>query len=357
MAKPKVDKRAKLLSMLQTAIELELSTIPPYMVAVLSMKVTDNREAADLIRGIMIEEMLHLALVANVTNAVGGTVHIGPDNVPSYPLKLEFEGKQFKDRKFPVNLEAFSKESVETFMKIEEPQEPPKVRGALAKKLTIPGLTIGEFYMNIIALLEELDTAGNLFTGNSKYQLHDDYYWGSGNRIIPVSDLDSAKKALNIVITQGEGAWQTAATTVSGDQPLQMGHYYRLAEIFYGKHYQKTDDLAKPPTGTPLPVDYAAVYPIKTNPVSKDYAPGTPLARLNAAFNARYTMMLMQLEQALTGTPKTLYTAIMNGMHGLTSVALEMMTTPIAGDRKGRNGCPTFDWVESTNAEPQKRKR
>ena len=57
-------------------------------------------------------------------------------------------------------------------------------------------------------------------------------------------------------------------------------------------------------------------------------------------------MMLMQLEQALTGTPKTLYTAIMNGMHGLTSVALDMVSTPIKGDRKGRTGCPTFEWIE-----------
>ena len=349
MAKPDTDKRLKLLSMLQTAIELELSTIPPYMVAVLSMKVAENREAADLIRGVMIEEMLHLALVGNVTNAVGGTVRIGPGNVPSYPLRMQFEGKKFKDRNFPLNLEAFSREAIETFMKVEEPQQPPKPRGALVKKITIPGLTIGEFYMNIIALLEELDAEGNLFTGNPEYQLRDYYYWGSGNRIIPVSDLDSAKQALNIVITQGEGAWQTNETTVDGGQPLQMGHYYRLAEIFYGRHYQENDDPARPPTGAPLPVDYAAVYPVKTNPKSKDYASDAKLARMNAAFNERYTMMLMQLEQALTGTPKTLYTAIMNGMHGLTSVALDMMTTPIKGDRAGRTGCPTFDWVEDKN--------
>jgi hypothetical protein len=347
MAKPKTDKRAKLLSMLQTAIELELSTIPPYMVAVLSMKVTENREAADLIRGIMIEEMLHLALVGNVMNAVGGTVRIGPDNVPSYPLRMQFEGKKFKDRDFPLNLEPFSKDAVETFMKVEEPQEPPRPRGMLAKTITIPGLTIGEFYMNIIALLEELDAEGNLFTGDPSHQLHDDYYWGGGNRLIPVSDLDSAKRALNVVITQGEGAWQTAKTTVSGDQPLQMGHYYRLAEIHYERQYQQSDDPARPPTGAPLPVDYEAVYPIQTNPKSKDYASDAKLAKLNTAFNARYTMMLMQLEQALTGTPKTLYTAIMNGMHGLTSVALEMMTNPIDGDRKGRTGCPTFDWIEN----------
>src|SRR6266536_2735894 len=138
-------KRATLLAWLQTAIELELSTIPPYLVALLSMKVTSNREAADLIRGVMIEEMLHLALVANVLNAVGGTVQLGPDNIPSYPLRLNFEGKNFKDRDFPVNLAPFSAANIQTFMKIEEPQALAAARVEMVKEIDIPGLTIGEF--------------------------------------------------------------------------------------------------------------------------------------------------------------------------------------------------------------------
>src|SRR4051794_28336931 len=173
------DKRAALLALLQTAIELEWSTIPPYMVATLSMKLTANREAANLIRGVMMEEMLHMALLANVLNAVGGTVHIGPDNAPSYPRRL-FEG-----RDFPVNLAPFSAENVATFMKIEEPRT-----------------SVGAFYRSIVALLEELDRAapGALFTGDPARQLYDDYYWGGGNEIIPVKDLGSAKKALDVVI-------------------------------------------------------------------------------------------------------------------------------------------------------------
>ncbi len=319
------DKRATLLAQLQTAIELEWSTIPPYMVAILSMKLTANREAANLIRGVMMEEMLHMALVANVLNAVGGTVHIGPDNVPSYPHRL------FKDRDFPINLAPFSAENVATFMKIEEPRT-----------------SVGAFYRGIITLLEELDAAapGTLFTGDPARQLYDDYYWGAGNQIIPVKDLDSAKKALDVVIEKGEGAGEHPPFTP--EAPLHMAHYYRFAEIHYRRHYLPSDDPAKPPTGPALPVDYSEVHPIKINP--DGYAPGSKLADLNDAFNSRYTMMLRQLEQALTGTPKVLYTAIMNGMHGSTSTALEMMTTPIEGDPEGRTGCPTFDWLDKAVA-------
>jgi hypothetical protein len=320
------DKRATLLAKLQTAIELEWSTIPPYMVAVLSMKLTANRQAANLIRGVMMEEMLHLALVANVLNAVGGTVHIGPDNVPSYPLRL-FEG-----RDFPVDLAPFSAANVDTFMKIEEPET-----------------SVGAFYRSIVALLEELDAGGALFTGDPARQLYDDYYWGAGNKIVPVQDLDSAKKALGIVIDKGEGAGAHAPFTP--DDPLQMAHYYRFAEIHYQRRYLPTDDPAKPPTGEALPIDYSQVYPIKVNPKARDYAPGTKLARLNDAFNSRYTMMLRQLLQALTGTPKVLYTAIMNGMHGSTAGALEMMTMPIPGDPEGRTGCPTFEWLDKANTQ------
>lgn len=56
--------------------------------------------------------------------------------------------------------------------------------------------------------------------------------------------------------------------------------------------------------------------------------------------------MLLQLEEAMNGNPKVLYTAIMNGMHSLTPIAREMMSTPIEGDAAGRHACPTFEWVE-----------
>ena len=66
------EKQRTLLARLQLAMELEWATLPPYLVAVLSIKRSSNREAADLIRGVAMEEMLHLALVANVMNAVSG---------------------------------------------------------------------------------------------------------------------------------------------------------------------------------------------------------------------------------------------------------------------------------------------
>jgi hypothetical protein len=49
-------------------------------------------------------------------------------------------------------------------------------------------------------------------------------------------------------------------------------------------------------------------------------------------------------KEAMNGTPKTLYTAIMNGMHSLTPVAHEMMKLPLDED-PAHTGCPTFEWL------------
>jgi len=71
---------------LQGAIELEHSTIPPYLQALFSIKHDANTMVANLIRSIVIEEMLHMTTAAIVFDAIGGErVIIKPAFVPFYP--------------------------------------------------------------------------------------------------------------------------------------------------------------------------------------------------------------------------------------------------------------------------------
>ena len=60
-------------SHLQTAIEVEHSTIPPYLCALHSIKDGSNLEAAQIVKSVVVEEMLHMILAANVLNAIGGS--------------------------------------------------------------------------------------------------------------------------------------------------------------------------------------------------------------------------------------------------------------------------------------------
>lgn len=342
----------ELLRWLATALQLELGTIPPYMMAIVSLHPQANRTAAELIRAVMIEEMLHMTLVANLTNSLGGKVVLGPDVIPSYPLAMQFEGKRFKDRRFDVNLQAFSPQAIDIFMQIELPTdwaEREQVNLKAVSELDIDGLTIGQFYDRITERLESLCHQygeAAVFSGNPSLQIGQDYYWSSGGKPIVITQLASAKEAIKTIIDQGEG---THTGIYDGDrrtfgQPAELAHFYRFREIHFARRYRIGDHPHDPPTGEHFAVDYQAVYPIKTNPVASDYAPGTPLAQLNDQFNAQYTLMLMQLEQAFSGVPKALYTAIMNGMHSMVPLAVQMAQQAIPGDAQGRHGTPTFSW-------------
>jgi hypothetical protein len=196
----------KMKGWLQTALELELATIPPYMISLLSIKLPGNREVAEILRGVMLEEMLHMVLVSNVLNAIGGKPRLDANATPRYPFILTFEGKQFTDRQFPVDLAPFSEGAVKTFMEIERPRDADI--GQIDVQRGVPALTIGEFYAAMIKLLEVLEAAdpGRLFVGDESKQFEADYFWSGGGGIVRVKDLASARAALELVAHQGDGA-------------------------------------------------------------------------------------------------------------------------------------------------------
>jgi hypothetical protein len=321
--------------LLQTALELELSTIPPYLVALLSIRKDANRGSANLIRSVMMEEMLHMVLVGNLMSSLGGTVRIGSKEAPRFPLKLAFEGKAFRSREFEVGLQRFSPDALDTFLKIEIPDSL-LARGrqqAAAPALDIAGMTIGEFYEMLGKKLRKLcETYGEpqVFCGEPRKQVSEQYYWGSGGRPVVVSGLASAEQALETIVSQGEGSHDSIDDddTLEFNQPDELAHYFRFNEIRCGRHYRTGDS------------------PHKANPKQSDYAPGSKLAELNANFNRQYSLMLTQIETALNGVPRLLYDAISNGMHALTSIALEMMTLPIDSMVGNLHGAPSFEWVE-----------
>jgi hypothetical protein len=70
---------------LQWAIALEHATLPPYLCALYSIK-GNNEEAAEVLRSVFMEEMLHMTPAANILNAVGGEPEVdAPWMLPSHP--------------------------------------------------------------------------------------------------------------------------------------------------------------------------------------------------------------------------------------------------------------------------------
>lgn len=342
------EKKHLVLAKLQTAMELELSTIPPYLTAMFSIKPGTNVETAQIIRSVFMEEMLHMILAANTMSALGGTVKLGEENIPSYPCRLKFRGETFKYREFDVHLAALSKDTVDIFKQIEQPEFLDTLKAS--EDLEIPGFTIGEFYNGIksdlIALCKEFGEPG-VFIGNPENQVSEQYYWSGGGKPIVVTTLEQALRAVDIIIEQGEG---TSGSLSDGDsnyfqQQNEIPHYFRFNEVFMQRRYSSHDKPQDPPSGERLEVDYTQVYPIKTNCKRADFVAEPKLQTLNNNFNANYSMMLTQIAEGFNGNPRVFYTAIMNGMRSLTPIALNMVQIPIPNDEHGRHGAPSFEWL------------
>jgi hypothetical protein len=148
-----------LLGALQTAIQLELSTLPPYLTAMWSVRDQDS-DIATAIDSIVRQEMLHMGLACNVMNSLktpGGGAKVSPkiaDStvVPIYPGHLP--GNVVPDLIVP--LERLSKTLVhDTFMVIEKPEFAPLTFAKNGQ----PYPTIGAFYDAVFDAVLALDAS------------------------------------------------------------------------------------------------------------------------------------------------------------------------------------------------------
>jgi hypothetical protein len=304
---------------LQTAVELEHATIPPYLCALYSIKDGSNREAARVIKSVVMEEMLHLALAANILNALGGEPSLRRTGfVPAYPAELPHS-----DGSFHVGLEKFSPAAVKTFLKIERPAKPD------AKPQAEHYHTIGQFYAAIEDGLKRLCRGDRHFDGDPKRQVTGELYYGGGGRVAPVTDLRSALAALKEIVHQGEGLPHSLS---DGDdrlfgQPRQYAHYFRFKEILCGRIYDKHDTPSSGPSGPEFPVAWDAVYDMRPNPKATDYPPGSELRRKCDEFNAAYADLLNVLHRSFNGEPGLLGESA-GLMYDLKYRAVALMRTP-----------------------------
>ncbi len=324
---------------LQTAVEVEHSTLPPYLCALYSIVEGSNAEAVEVISSVVLEEMLHLTLAANLLNAVGGRpVLDSPDLLPAYPAFLPHS-----DRSVELSLRRFSRTAVEGFLAIEHPG----AAGSGSQDDVFA--TIGQFYRAIdealVRLCAELGEIA-LFCGDPARQVTDAVYYGGSGRIVAVTDLASARRALAEIVEQGEGLDHDSI--YDGDQDMfhperdSIGHYFRFQELLLQRRYATGDTPSSGPSGAAIAVDWSAVYPMRVNPRSSDHAAGTPVHEAMAAFNSSYCTVLQLLEQTFNGVP-TLLAIATGAMYGLKEQMIELIGLD-SGDGTSTAG-PSFEWV------------
>ncbi|MEO8482203.1 MAG: ferritin-like protein [Acidobacteriota bacterium] len=332
---------------LQWAIEIEHSIIPPYLCALYSIRPGQNREAVEALTSVFIEEMLHMTLAANVLNAIGGAPVLDqPSFLPTYPQYLPHSRGTFL-----IPLARFSKPTIETFMRIENPEAPDALPEADRYA------TQGQFYLAIEDALQALCAAHGetaIFSGDRARQITPDTldYNGSG-RVIPVHDLASALAAINHIEEQGEGV--TPKDVWDGDRDMfhpevdEVAHFFRYQEVLLGRLYQRGDTPASGPTGRSFDIDWDAVYPMRDNPRSADHAPGTPVREKMDGFNLQYSDMLRGLHRAFNGDPRHMFVTV-PAMMPLKARAQELMQMS-SGDGVTTAG-PSFEWLPSSGGPP-----
>jgi hypothetical protein len=330
------------------AMQLEHATIPLYLTALYSIVPGTNSEAFHILRVVAVEEMLHLTLVCNLMNAIGGRADLSiPGFTPNYPAHLP-DGEE----DFEAGLQRFSPAAIDTFLKIERPatlisNESNKRHRTRKKSTLLAGHTgeteeehffsIGEFYNAIEIGLDDLyaEMGDALFCGDPALQVGPQYYYSGGGGLITVTDMASAKAALDLIAEQGEGI-----TDEIFDEDGEIAHYFRFQQLVLGRFYQEGDKRDHP-TGGKVDVDWNAVYPIKPNAKVADYPAGSEVRAAAEAFNASYANYLGLLTRAFNGEPSLLVDAV-GDMFRLKELTYQLMRQPI-GDGSEFNATPTFE--------------
>lgn len=315
--------------MLQNAIELEHSTIPPYLTALFSIRPGTSTEARKIVHSIVIEEMMHMTIAANILNAIGGKPQINnPRFVPLYPGPLPMGIAHG----LIVGLEKYSLDVVKNvFMEIEEPENPLVLKSVEAPTYA----TIGQFYLAIQKKIEEI--APYDLPGNKAFQVTSAFF--DPALLFPIYTKTDAINAIDIIVEQGEG---TSISPV--DQDGEIAHYYRFEELVRQRRLIQDDHAPHGYsfTGEPILYNPADVNPMYPNTKINMLQPGTEEWYNLAHFNKSYFSLLSGLHKTFNGEPAELDNTI-GIMYDLKLIAEKLGATPFPG-KAGYTIGPSFEF-------------
>ncbi len=356
-----IEHREALIYMLCEAAELEHGIMCQYLYAAFSLK---ESEAEGLTTGelaavtrwqrqilqVAAQEMLHLALVHNLLSAVGAAPHLARPNLPApaghYPAGVQ------------LALLPFGEQALKHFMFLERPEgmDLADAAGLAALDAAAPVMserdivprgqdfaTVGHLYRSIEAGLAHLtDKYGEdwLFTGPPRAQATQAQFgWPE---LIPVTGLETARRAIEQIVEQGEGPrghWRNAHF---GQFVAIIDEYQRLRAANPGF------EPARPVLAANVrPHERADAVPLITDPLT---------ARVTDLFNVAYEILLQIFERFFAHTTETgaqlkvLADASVGLMLKVIKPLGSLITTLPAGpDQPGRTAGPSFELFYETD--------
>ena len=312
--------------LLQTAIRLEFSTIPPYLTALFSIIDGHNREAAKLIRSVVMQEMLHMAQAANLLIATGGNPVINsPDFVPRYPGRLP--GGVLPG--LMVHLGRATKTHIHrNFMAIEYPRESNVGVNQTHTK------TIGQFYTLIGKVMDVLYGQTELSCNDKcvekQVKWPTDKQDAYGGTLHTVKDLKSAKIAIKEIMDQGEGVGPFDPSGGGGE----LAHYYKFEEIVCGRKLKEAKKGLYTFSGDEITLDETGVYPMRQDPTISNLQPHTTAYHFSKIFSEVYRQLLNRMHQTFNGHPDGFRDSV-SIMWSLKMYAKKLMKMkmPVDGDK------------------------
>ena len=319
---------------LKEAVKLEHSTIPPYLTAMFSLKPGVNQRVAQLIKSIVVEEMLHMTIASNILIAIGGNPEINTKGfVPDYPGPLPLDIGGLK-----VGIEAFTIPLVDkVFRAIEQPEEEVPVHPPTLGLAEVEPefATIGAFYDAIKKKI--VDLGPGIFVHKTAPPQVVSNRWFPKEKLFPITDPVSACRAIDLIKLEGEG---TSVTPFQA--PGDPAHFYKFGEILEGREVVVT------PTGfsyngAAVLFDPSGVWPLRPNCKIADFAAGTQARTRIEAFAYSYSTLLNALHDVFNTKPDTLDAAI-GMMYDLRVLAVALFQTD-TGDGSGQTVGPSFEYV------------
>ena len=228
---------------LQFAVDLELWTIPFYMAALYSVK-DPASEAAQLVRSVVNQEMLHMQLAANAANAFGCEVRVDPPLYGQGVPHLDFD----EDRDLPPFLSLPADSAIgpldaarhNTMCLIEFPDtsgSPPES----PSQDTYP--TIGDFYASVAIGVEEL--AEHIQGGRRQVDLFRHFYPELDQPTVTRDGrygLPQVQRLVQAIVSQGEGTVDRA-TLHSSHREAVPDWYASLGRTVPPEFQNEADDL------------------------------------------------------------------------------------------------------------------
>jgi hypothetical protein len=198
---------------LQLAMQLEFSTIPPYLCAQWSIREDPDR-VEGILHKVVSQEMFHFALAGNLLTAIGGQPNIAHSEfVPRYPLSALPGGIS---QKMAVDLRPLTRRQIAVFMQIEYPEFPP-ITVAMAKRPA----TIGAFYSAIAEAFQKVQPT--IYTNAPWIEVP------FARRIHSTAD---AIATIDRIKSEGEGLEDSPEEPVADHS---YAHYYLFKEIYVGR--------------------------------------------------------------------------------------------------------------------------